>query len=135
MTVQDTIVRGRRFEASMMDGGVALVVITSDEAFDGEDAHHLLEVLGEISDGRRVPMLADLRKLRTVTAEARKVMASQRANERLSAAAALVSNPLNRMIGQFFLRLNHPPFELRLFDEFGEAAMWARKFGDDELEG
>jgi hypothetical protein len=135
MTNEGTKARGRRFEASMMEGGVARVVITDDEPFDGEDAHHLLEVLGEISDGRCVPMLADLRRLRTVTAEARKVMASERAGARIAAAAAVVSNPLNRMIGQFFLRLNHPPFELRLFDEYGEAVLWARRFGDNEVEG
>ena len=51
-------------------------------------------------------------------------MASPLAGARISHAAVVVSNPVNRMIGSFFLRLNHPPFEMRLFESEAEACAW-----------
>ena len=51
-------------------------------------------------------------------------MSSARAGELILAAAVVVSNPVNRMIGQFFIRLNRPPFDLKLFDDHDRALSW-----------
>jgi hypothetical protein len=115
--------RGQNIDVWFGDDGVARVIVTGSK-LEGSDAQGLLNHLAQVSGGKRVPVLADIRKLRSITLDLRKVMASPEAGERLSAAAVVVSNPVNRMIGSFFLRLNHPPFDMQLFENEADALAW-----------
>jgi hypothetical protein len=40
----------------------------------------------------------------------------------------IVDTPLSRTLGTFFLRVNKPPFPVRLFDNEASAVAWLRAF-------
>lgn len=118
------VVRGRALDVWLGSDGVPRLVVTATDLV-GDDTRWLLDTLDELTGGQRVPVLADIRKLRSIDLDLRKVMTTDRAGSLISAAAVWVSNPVNRMLGSFFLKLNHPPFDMRLFSDDTEAHAWA----------
>jgi hypothetical protein len=119
------LVRGRSLDVWLTGDGIAHVRVT-EPRLDGADAEELLVALGQLSE-RPLPLVADIRGLRSISLSLRKVMASPAAGKRISRAAVVVSNAVNRMIGSFFLRLNHPPFDMQLFDDEPSALSWLRQ--------
>ena len=78
--------------------------------------------------GRRRPILVDIRKVRSITREARAYYAGYAAAELYSAAGFIVESPLSRAIGNFFLGLSKPVFPTRLFSSEEEALVWLRQY-------
>ena len=69
-------------------------------------------------------LLADIRTLRGVSLGVRTHMSSERAGRYLARVALVADSPLTRTIGNFFMRLNRPPFPVRIFDGEDEALRW-----------
>jgi len=88
---------------------------------DTDEIFHGLERLGVVAP---TPLLADIRTLRGVTLGVRTHMSSERAGRYLSRVALVADSPLTRTIGNFFMRLNRPPFPVRIFDQEEEALRW-----------
>lgn len=127
------VVTRRRFATWKMEDGVVRLLITDSE-LDGPDARELLAALDEVCSGAKAPVLADITRLRQISRDVRTTMSSGRAAQLIEVAAVIVSNPINRMLGQFFIRLNKPQFALKLFDDPELALQWARQHGDDPAE-
>jgi hypothetical protein len=117
----------RSLDVWLASDGIARIQVTRP-SLDGSDAEELLAALAQLSDQPQ-PLIADIRALRSITLSLRRVMASPQAGARISRAAVVVSNPVNRMIGSFFLRLNHPPFDMQLFEGEQGALHWLAKAG------
>jgi hypothetical protein len=71
-----------------------------------------------------MPHLSDIRTLRGVSLGVRTHMSTERAGRYLSRVALVADSPLTRTIGNFFMRLNRPPFPVRIFDGEAEAMRW-----------
>jgi hypothetical protein len=78
------------------------------------------------------PFLMDIRNARSLSREARAFYDSAEVAEVFSATALLVSSPLSRAIGNFFLGFNRPAMPTRLFESEGEALAWLRTIGSVE---
>ncbi len=114
----DTIVRGR-----FLDGAEVT----------GDDARENIAVTARLTGGRRFPVLVDLRKVRSQSAEARAFQAGPEALQVTAAVALIIDSPLSRMIGNFYLGFNKPPVPTRLFTSVEEAEGWLSTFVEREV--
>jgi hypothetical protein len=93
-----------------------------------EDAQDQVERQRAMLDGRPLPFLMDIRRVRSLSREARTFFASATAAEVFAATALLVRSPLSRAVGNFFLGLNKPSMPTRLFTDETEALAWLAAF-------
>ena len=91
---------------------------------DGEDAEALFVAFDQLGVVAPTALRADIRALRGVSLGVRTRMSSERAGRYLAKVALVADNPLTRTIGNFFMRLNRPPFPVRIFDGEDEALRW-----------
>lgn len=94
----------------------------------GDDARENLAATAALTGGRRVPVLVDLRRLRSQTPEARALFAGPEGTRVTLALALLIASPLSRVIGNFFLGFNRPETPARLFTDEREAEAWLLAF-------
>lgn len=92
------------------------------------DAKENIALTARLTAGRRLPACIDLRRLRSQSAEARAYLAGPEADAVSLAVALVVSSPLSRMIGNFYLGFNRPNVPTRLFDDEASALTWLEKF-------
>ena len=78
----------------------------------------------ELSGDQVYPILVDIRKIRSISKEARDHFAMRDRKPGVVAIAMLVSSPLSRIIGNFFLGLNHPSVPTRMFTDRERAEEW-----------
>ncbi len=90
-------------------------------------AQEQLALQRTMGGGRARPLLMDIRGARALTREARAFYASPVAAEVFNATALLISSPLSRALGNFFLGLNKPHMPTRLFTSEAEALAWLRE--------
>ena len=77
---------------------------------------------------RPYPTLVRINRVRSVSREARAYFAEHQDNlEIVSRVALLASNPVGRIVANFFLGLNAPPRPTRLFGEADEAMVWLKQ--------
>jgi hypothetical protein len=92
------------------------------------DAQENLVVVGNLTNGHRLPVLVDLRPIRSQTAEARACFAGSGGAAVSSAVALVIGNPLSRVLGSFYLGFNRPLTPTRLFTSVADAEAWLRTF-------
>jgi hypothetical protein len=97
-----------------------------------EDAQANIEVTAKLTGGRALPVLVDLRTVRSQSAEARSLFAGPEGRAVSSAVALLLSNPLSRVMGNFYLGFNRPQTPTRLFTSEAEAEAWLLTFAPNE---
>jgi len=89
-----------------------------------EDARANIEVTAQLTEGKPLPVLVDLREIRSQSAEARSLFAGPEGRAVSSAVALLISSPLSRVMGNFYLGFNRPLTPTRLFTSEAEAEAW-----------
>lgn len=119
-----SVVDNARSEVFWLKEGVLGIRIKGPCSLDGDDAEALFTAFDALGVVVPTPLVADIRGLRGVTLGVRTRMASERAGRYLASVALIADNPLTRMIGNFFMRLNQPPFPLRIFDDEVSALAW-----------
>jgi hypothetical protein len=107
--------------------------ILRGECFEGaeetlEDAKEQIVVQRKMLDGKPLPFLMDIRRVRSLSRESRAYFAGAESAEVFRATALLVASPLSRAIGNFFLGLNRAQMPTRLFTSEDEALAWLRGF-------
>jgi hypothetical protein len=84
----------------------------------------------ELADDIQRPILVDLRKLKSIDKEARDHFSLRGRRRTVNAMALLISSPVSRIVGNFFLGLNRPAVDTRLFTSEEEAARWLKPYVD-----
>ncbi len=104
------------------------------QALDGAgqslaDARESVAAYASLCGGQRRPLLVDLRAAGgPMDRAAREYYAGTELAAVVSAAALLVSSPVGRVIGTFFLRIAQPATPIRLFTDEQEALDWLERF-------
>jgi hypothetical protein len=91
-----------------------------------ELARALLADSHVLTKGKRIPHLADIRLLKSMSRDARKVFGD--AGDSYTALALLASSPVARMIGNFFIGLNRTRTPTQMFSEEAKAIAWLRQY-------
>lgn len=89
-----------------------------------EHAQANTKTVRQLSGDQVYPILVDIRKIRSISKEARDHFAMRDRKPGVLAIAMLVSSPLSRIIGNFFLGLNHPVVPTRMFTDRDQAERW-----------
>ncbi|MBS1256380.1 MAG: hypothetical protein MAG581_02202 [Deltaproteobacteria bacterium] len=71
--------------------------------------------------------LIDIRIVRSIDKESRKFYTGKEASEITLGVALLIGSKLSRMLGNFFIGLDRPPYPIRLFNIEEEALIWLRQ--------
>ena len=101
-----------------------------------EDAIENVRATSELVAGRRVFLLLDLRATVTISREAREYYAGPVNAKIVRATAMLINSSVGRIIGNFILRVNRPPFPFRLFSARESAEAWFHELrGADPYDG
>jgi hypothetical protein len=93
-----------------------------------DDARENVAVLMQVSEGRRVPMLLDIRSTGTLSREAREYYAGDAGAAAITALAFVANSAFTRVVGNFFIRLARTRYPVRLFDAEEPALSWLRSF-------
>lgn len=77
---------------------------------------------------RTLPSIVDISLVKRVPKETRIFFSSAQAGEGLSAIAVVISNPVTRTIGNFFLKFHQPNYPCKMFTSLDEASVWVHQF-------
>jgi hypothetical protein len=105
----------------LRDDGIIFVDMWAGVEFNEGDAHETLAKIDALTGGEPARHCVDFRKAKSMTRECREIFAN---GKNTKAAALVVSNPLSRVIGNFFLGLSKTAFPLRLFGDVEPAIAW-----------
>jgi hypothetical protein len=104
--------------------GILGIHIKGPCSIDTKDTDEIFVAFDRLGVIAPTALVADIRTLRGVSLGVRTHMSSDRAGRYLARVALVADSPLTRTIGNFFMRLNRPPFPVRIFDAEDEALRW-----------
>lgn len=106
--------------------GIAKIRWATGAVITEELARASLIALAAQTKGKRAPVLADIRKLKSMTRESRKVYGSS--TEAVAAIALLAASATTQVIANFFIGLNRPSVPTQMFTDEEKALIWLRRF-------
>jgi len=115
-----------RTERIWLEDGVLRCVVLPTASHTLADALENTRAVAELAEGRRVGMLLDTRASRGLDRDARLHYVRPEAADLVAALAMLIDSQIGRVLGNFFMRVNRPPFPLRLFTAEAEALAWLK---------
>lgn len=105
-----------------------LIVRYPARKIDLRTAMNIVTLRKEYARGRDYPVMADTRKIKSATREAREYLSSAEALEGLTAGAILSDSSFSAFIANFFLKVNRPKMPTRLFTVEENAMKWLEQF-------
>ncbi len=112
---------------SLDDDGIVRCKVKATEDHGLADAIENVRATSELVGDRRVLLLLDARTATKIDREAREYYAGPENAKVVRATAMLIGSYVGRIIGNFILRVNHPPFPFRLFSDEESANNWLRE--------
>lgn len=112
------------------EDGILHAEVLPDALVTLDDARESFASIPKPPDGSKQLLMVDFRKLKGMTREARAFYAGDEPSRALAAIAIVVSSPLSRVVGSFFLGLNRPRMPTRLFTSESEAISWLGKYAE-----
>lgn len=105
----------------LRDDGIVFVDMWAGADFRAADAHETLAKIDGLTGAKPALHCVDFRKAKSMERECRAIFAN---GKNTKAAALVVSNPLSRVLGNFFLGLSKTSFPLQLFPDVETAIAW-----------
>jgi hypothetical protein len=105
--------------------GIARIRYEAGDIVTEDLARATIVELKALTSGKRLPVLVDIRKMKSVTREARVIFGN--AADALSALALLAGSPRTQVIANFFIGLSRPKVPTQMFTEEEKALSWLRR--------
>lgn len=93
-----------------------------------EDAVEVVAIGSDITKGKKVGALVDIKSTFTITKEAREYFALHANRNQFMAIAVLSNNLASRLIANFYVKINRPEIPTRLFAAEEQAMLWLRAY-------
>ena len=105
--------------------GVIRIDFKPSSKHDLEDARCIVSAHNRLAEGVPCPVLADITQV-SVGADraARQYYVSEESSRLKTGMAMVTQSPLQQMLGNFFFRMNRPPYPTRMFRETDAALAW-----------
>lgn len=117
-----------RTSSNWIEDGILFSSNNGAFEIDLEEARKITQAFRQLSD-QPLPLVVDLGSPKGQTKQARDYFATNPDHiSTYSAVALLVSNPIARILANFYLGLNKPDRPTRLFTSVDAAKEWARSF-------
>lgn len=91
-----------------------------------EDAIEITAIGTEITKGKHVGAIVDIKSTFTITKEAREYFALHANQKQFIAIAVLSSNLASRLIVNFYVKINRPQIPTKLFAQKEQAMQWLK---------
>ena len=117
---------GALFTWERLGAGVARIRWTAGAVITEDLARTTIVELVALTSGKRIPVLADIRLVRSTTREARTFYGN--ATTTFSALALLAGSPATQVIANFFIGLNRPNVPTQMFTDEEKALAWLGRY-------
>lgn len=97
---------------------------------DLDIAKNATEFRREITGGQKIAAIADISLVKHVDKATRTYFSTSEAGKDLIALAVILSNPVTRMMGNFFIKFYQPEYPFKFFTNLDEATQWIAEFAD-----
>jgi hypothetical protein len=118
-------VQNRVEKVWLREDGIVQTVVFPGAEYTLVDAKQNLASIVQVSNGKRLPLLVDIRNAKTVNRAARQVFATI---ECVTSTALLIDSSISQIIGNVFLNFSKPANPTRLFTSETEAVEWLKEF-------
>ena len=112
----------------MREDGILHVHIKVDEVFEIADSHALVQARTRLVDGRRTPIIYTCSEFVIPSKEVREFVASENRSKMVTADAFVVNSLPQRLVANFFIKINKPVRPVKVFDNFDAAREWILKY-------
>lgn len=106
--------------------GIAKIRFKAAAVITEAVARRAMVELGALTNGKRPPLLSDIRKMKSITREARIVF--DNVTDRFSALALLAGSPATQLMANFFIGLRRPKVPTQMFTDEEKALTWLRRY-------
>ena len=79
-------------------------------------------------NGIKRPIIVDISNIKSVSKESRDIYSSEEMGDIISAAALIVSNPVSRILGNFYMGISKTKMPVRMFATSKDAKNWLKDF-------
>ncbi|MFH1427329.1 MAG: STAS/SEC14 domain-containing protein [Patescibacteria group bacterium] len=124
--MSDKIIKTSISKVWLDDDGIGKAVFLPNAMITLEGVKEHIAACKKSSKGESVLVLFDGRNVKSVTRQARQYLSSDEVSKITKASAVLVSWPISRVIGNFFIGLNKPSYPTKLFTEIEAALKWLK---------
>lgn len=107
--------------------GIVIGIFKTDFV-DIKVAEHLVNKRVEITNNKSCALLADIKRVKNVTKEARDFFASEKGCVGIIATALLIDSPLGSMIGNFYINISRPLRPVKIFVDESKAKKWLDQY-------
>ena len=114
----------------LVEDSIIFITIKQGAEIDVDDIKEMQKANVKLYSGNKHVICADIRNLKSTTKAARDYAGSLKSAETTSAIALIISSPLSRVMGNFFIRITRPPYPTKLFTDKERALEWLKQFVD-----
>jgi len=112
-----------------LENNILIMRAKPDANFTLEVTIERIEGRKKLQEGRKFPVLIDMRLMSEVSEEAREYSATEETTELYLAMAILTGKSLPaKMVGNFFIKFNKPAIPTKLFKKEDKALAWLETF-------
>jgi hypothetical protein len=117
-----------KFHTWIGTDGIARTVVKQNAEIFLQDAKENTAAIETFYNGKKFPLVVDIRKIKSISSEAREHFTLKGRESVVVAYAMILSSSLSRMIGNFFLSFHKPVVPVKLFDGEEKALAWLKNF-------
>ena len=126
--MKSEVVETRSYKMWLDENHITHEVFKNGVEITSDDVVEMLEIRKKLIKGRKGPILADIRHIKSVSKEARDFGNNEEGISITTAFGILIGAPISRMIGNLFIGVTKPPYPTRLFTEEDKAIEWLKGF-------
>ena len=112
----------------LLNEGIMHIHLNANSEITLNDAVHIVEAIGKITEGEKLPVLIDAGEFCVIDKEVRLFCASEGGSLYSSAEAIAYSNIAQKLMSNFYLNFNKPSVPTKNFADKKEAIQWLKTF-------
>jgi hypothetical protein len=116
------------FKVILYSDGIIIVKITNREEIGVDQVKQVIDVVGQIGEQKKYPLMVVVNEFVLPTPEAREYLATPESNPYGTAAAYVIGSFAQKLVGNFYLSYNKPARPTRIFNSEEKALEWLRTF-------
>lgn len=105
--------------------GIARITYKTGAIVTEDVARKTVAEVVALTSGKRIVLLADIRRMKSISREARVVYGN--ATDAYAALALLAGSPMTQLIANFFIGPSHPKVPTQMFTDEQKALTWLRR--------
>ncbi len=117
-----------KFEVTLLEDSIIENYIKAGIVIEVEDLEELKKISAELAGHKPYVILVTSGELASFSKEARELSASKAFITNAKAKAIVVDSIAKKIIGNFYLKVNKPYLQTKLFSEKEKALQWLRTF-------